>query len=304
MLITRSVHPKLLLPGVKDFFGMKYKDYKPIWSQMFETTTSQRAYEEIVEESGFGLAAIKGEGQSIAYDTTSEGATTRFTPVNFALGFIVTEEEVDDNLYGDKAFSRAGSLARSMRVTKEIVHANVLNRSQNSSYVGGDGVQLVSSAHPTINGTQSNLLTAADLSEASLEDAMTNIMLAKDSRGLPIMARAVKLLIPPNDAFNAYRILNARLQTGKGTDSTNTNNPNAMREMGWAPEVVVNPYFDDTDQWFIVTDVPNGLLSVQRKGLAFGDDGDFDTGNLKHKAQERYVPGWADWRGVYGNAGA
>lgn len=304
MLITRSVHPKLLLPGVRDFFGMKYREYKPVWSQIFEDNPSQRAYEEIVEESGFGLASVKGEGQAIAYDTTTEGATSRFTHANYGLGFVVTEEEVDDNLYGDKAFNRAAALARSMRVTKEIVHANILNRSQNSSYTGGDGKELVSNAHPTLNGTQSNLLTAADLSEASLEDAMTTIMLAKDSRGLNIMARPMKLLIHPNDAFNAYRILNARLQSGKSTDTTNTNNPNAMREMGWAPDVVVDPYFDDTDQWFVVTDVPNGLLHFTRKALRFGDDGDFDTGNLKHKAQDRYSAGWADWRGVFGNAGA
>jgi hypothetical protein len=300
MLITRSVHPKLLLPGVKDFFGTKYKEHPAIWSRMFETQTSEKAYEEIVEENGFGLASIKGEGQSVAYDTTTEGYTARFTPVNFALGYIVTEEEVDDNLYGDKAISRAGALARSMRVTKEIVHANILNRSQNSAYVGGDGKELVATDHPTLSGSQSNELTAADLSEASLEDAMKNIMQIKDSRGLNVMARPVKLIVSTNDYFNALRILKSVTQP----NTTNYNNPNAMREAGWLPELVVNPYLDDTDQWFVTTDVPNGLISLKRKGLRFAEDGDFDTGNLKHKAQERYVPFWADWRGVVGNAGA
>ncbi len=300
MLITRSVHPKLLVPGVKDFFGAKYKDLAPIWSKIFTKGTSDRAYEEIVEESGFGLATVKGEGQSTIYDTTREGPTQRFTHVNYSLGFIVTEEEVDDNLYADKAFSRAGALARSMRISKEVVHANILNRSTNSAYVGADGQPLVSNAHPVVGGTQSNLLSAADLSEASLEDAMIQLMNMKDSRGLRIMARPVTLVVSPSDAFNAYRILNANGQP----NTANLNNPNAIRDMGMTPNVVVNPYLDDTDGWFLITDLDQGLLSFQRKALAFAEDGDFDTGNLKHKAQERYSAGWADWRGIFGNAGA
>ena len=300
MLITRSVHPKTLLPGVKDFFGAKYKEHPALWSRIFGKDSSDRAFEEIVQEDGFGLAGIKAEGQSVPYDTTSEGPTSRFTPINYALGFIVTEEEVDDNLYGDKAFNRAGALARSMRVTKEVVHANVLNRSQNSAYVGGDGKELVATDHPTLAGSQSNELTAADLTEASLEDAMIRIMNMKDGRGLNIMAKPVKLIVSPSEAFNAYRILNA---TGQA-NTTNLNNPNAIREMGWAPEVIVNPYLDDTDAWFLTTDIDNGLLHFKRKGLRFNEDGDFDTGNLKHKAQDRYSVGWADWRGIVGSAGA
>lgn len=300
MLITRAVHPKLLLPGVKDFFGTKYKEHPAIWSKIFDTETSQRAYEEIVEESGFGLAAIKSEGQSVAYDTTSEGYTSRFNHVNYALGFIVTEEEVDDNLYGDKALNRAGALARSMRVTKEIVHANILNRAQNSSYVGGDGKELVATDHPSLAGTWSNELTAADLTEASLEDAMKRLMSAKDSRGLNIMLRPKTLVVHPDNYFNALRILTATTQP----NTTNYNNPNAMREAGWLPELVVNPYLDDLDAWFLITDVPNGLLHFKRKALRFAEDGDFDTGNLKHKAQDRYSAGWADPRAVYGNLGA
>lgn len=300
MLITRSVHPKTLLPGVKDFFGTKYKEYPALWSKMFGTDSSNRAYEEIVQEDGFGLAGIKAEGQSVPYDTTSEGPTSRFTHANYALGFIVTEEEVDDNLYGDKAFSRAGALARSMRVTKEIVHANILNRSQNAAYVGGDGKELVATDHPTLAGAQSNELTPADLTEASLEDAMIRIMNMKDGRGLNIMAKGVKLIVSPNEAFNAYRILNA---TGQ-PNTTSLNNPNAIRDMGWAPEVIVNPYLDDADGWFLTTDVENGLLHFKRKALRFAEDGDFDTGNLKHKAQDRYSAGWADWRGIVGSAGS
>lgn len=300
MLITRSVHPKTLLPGVKDFFGTKYKDYQPIWSKYFDKETSERAYEEYVEEQGFGLASIKGEGQSVIYDTTGEGPTSRFTHVNYALGFIVTEEEVDDNLYGDKAFNRAGALARSMRITKEVVHANILNRATNSAYLGGDGKALAATDHPVLGGTQSNLLTGADLTEASLEDAMIQIMKMKDSRGLRIMARPVTLVVSPSEAFNAYRILNA---TGQ-PNTANLNNPNAIRDMGWAPTVVVNPYLDDADGWFLTTDVGKGLLSIQRKALRFAEDGDFDTGNLKHKASERYSPGWVDWRGVFYNPGS
>lgn len=300
MLITRSVHPKTLLPGVKNFFGTKYKEQPARWSQIFGSKNSNRSFEEIVEENGFGLAGIKGEGQSVDYDTTSEGYTTRYTHVNYALGFIVTEEEVDDNLYGDKAFNRAGSLARSMRITKEIVHANILNRSQNSSYTGGDGVELVSDAHPTLDGTQSNELTAADLSESSLEDAMITMMQAKDSRGLNIMLKPVKLVVHPSEAFNAARILKATMQP----NTANENTPHAMREMGYLPELVVDEYLDDTDQWFVTTDCDNGLTHVKRKALRFAEDGEFDTGNLKHKAQDRYSAGWSDWRGVYGNAGA
>lgn len=300
MLITRSVHPKTLLPGVKDFFGTKYKEHPALWSQMFSTDSSNRAFEEIVQEDGFGLAAIKAEGQSVPYDTTSEGPTSRFTHANYALGFIVTEEEVDDNLYGDKAFNRAGALARSMRVTKEVVHANILNRSQNSAYLGGDGKELVATDHPTLSGPQSNELTGADLTEASLEDAMIRIMQMKDGRGLNIMAKSAKLIVSPSEAFNAYRILNA---TGQ-PNTTNLNNPNAIRDMGWAPQVIVNPYLDDADGWFLTTDVPNGLLHFKRKPLRFAEDGDFDTGNLKHKAQDRYSAGWADWRGVFGNSGS
>lgn len=299
MLITRSVHPKTLLPGVKAFFGTKYSDHPPIWSQMFETKSSDRAYEEIVEEAGFGLAAIKAEGQSVPYDTTTEGPTSRFTHVNYALGFIVTEEEVDDNLYGDKAFSRAAALARSMRITKEIVHANILNRSQNAGYVYGDGKELVATDHPTLGGTQSNELTAADLSESSLEDAMVRMMQAKDSRGLNIMLKPVKLIVSPSEVFNATRILNA---TGQA-NTANLNNPNAMRELGWLPQLVVNPYLDDSDQWFLTTDAEQGLLHFARKKLRFAEDGDFDTGNLKHKAQDRYSAGVGDWRGIFGNAG-
>lgn len=299
MLITRSVHPKLLLPGVKAHFGMKYKDYPAIWSRIFKEDTSNRAYEEIVESRGFGLAQIKAEGQSVPYDTTGEGPTSRFTHVNYALGFIVTEEEVDDNLYGDKAFSRAGALARSMRITKEVVHANILNRSQNSAYVGGDGKELVATDHPTPAGVQSNELTGADLTEASLEDAMIKVAQMKDARGLQIMARATTLVVGPGEMFNAYRILNSTLQSGSEKNDTN-----AIKDMGMAPRVVVNPYLDDADGWFLITDIDNGLLHFQRKALRFAEDGDFDTGNLKHKAQDRYSAGWADWRAIFGNAGS
>jgi hypothetical protein len=222
-----------------------------------------------------------------------------FTHVTYGLGYIITREAEEDNQYQEVAEANASALPWSMLVTKETVHANVLNRGFNSSYVGGDGKSLFASDHPTANGTQSNLLTAADLSEAAIEDAVTNITNAKNSAGLPIALKPVRLLVSPNDLFNANRILKSDLRVG-----TPNNDINAIKMLGVIPELVVNNYFDDTDAWFIQTNAPNGLISYQRRKLDLEDDTDFDTENRKHKATERYSAGWGDWRGVFGNAGA
>jgi hypothetical protein len=219
--------------------------------------------------------------------------------VTYGLGYIITREAKEDNQYQEVAESNAANLPWSMMTTKEIVHANVLNRAFNSSYTGGNGQPLVSASHPTANGTQSNLLTAADLSEAALEDALTTVNTAKNSAGLPIALRAVRLIVGPGQIFNATRILESNGRVG-----TNDNDVNAIKTLGLVPEIVVNHYLDDPDAWFIQTNAPNGLITFNRRALALEQDNDFDTENEKHKATERYSAGWGDPRAIFGNAGA
>jgi hypothetical protein len=298
-IITRSTQPDLLWPGIQAIFGTSYEKLDKQYTRIFDVRTSKKAYEKVTEATGFGLASVKGEGQSITYDSSGQGPPTVFTHVTYGLGYIITREAEEDNQYQEVAEANASALPWSMLVTKETVHANVLNRGFNSSYVGGDGKSLFASDHPTANGTQSNLLTAADLSEAAIEDAVTNITNAKNSAGLPIALKPVRLLVSPNDLFNANRILKSDLRVG-----TPNNDINAIKMLGVIPELVVNNYFDDTDAWFIQTNAPNGLISYQRRKLDLEDDTDFDTENRKHKATERYSAGWGDWRGVFGNAGA
>lgn len=300
-VITTGNHPKLLWPGLHALFGTTYKDLPRRYQDIFRVENSDKAYEEVVELSGFGLAPIKAEGASIVYDSTSQGPTSRFTNVVYGLGFIETRESVEDNQYKGRATQRTRALARSMSITKETVHANVLNRAFNSSYVGGDGKPLIATDHPTLAGPQSNKLAVdADLSEASLEDALVQIRMTKDRRGLPINLTGAKLVVGPGQVFNAKRILGSPLQ-----NDTANNSINAMKSMGMLPGGVVDwVYLTDPDAWFIITDVDQGLISFQRRALEFAKDGDFDTDNFKHKATERYVPGWVDWRAVFGSAGA
>jgi hypothetical protein len=298
-ITTRSSQPDLLLPGIQAIFGHTYDKLPKQFSVIFDVRTSKKATENVVEVTGLGLASIKGEGQSISYDGFGQGPKTTFTHVTYGLGFVLTREAKEDNLYQEVAEANAQALPFSMLVTKETVHANVLNRAFNSSYTGGDAKELCSNAHPTVNGTQSNLLTAADLSEAAIEDAVTNITLAKNSAGLPIALKPVRLIVSPNDLFNATRILKSELRQG-----TPNNDINALRMLGVIPEVTVNNYLTDTDAWFIQTNAPNGLISYQRRALAMEDDSDFDTENMKYKATERYSAGWGDFRSVYGSAGA
>lgn len=300
--ITTGSHPKALWPGIHAWWGLEYAKHPLEWQDIFDIReASQKAYEEDVEATGFGLAPVKAEGTSISYDSHTQGATTRYTHVVYGLGFIVTEEEEEDNQYEVLARGRTSALAFSMRTTKEIVHANVLNRAFSNSYLGGDGKELCSTSHPTRDGTQANMLsTPADLSEASLEDMLILIDGAKNTRGLQIGLMGRKLVIPRQLRFEAERIVKSNLQN----DSAN-NAINAVRSMNALPDgVTMNHYLTDTDAWFVKTDAPNGMTHFARKALAFEKDSDFDTSNKKHKSTERYSAGWTDWRGMYGTAGA
>jgi len=298
--ITRSAHPSALWPGVKSWFGTSYDELPSEWDKIFDTDTSDKAYEEVVEASGFGLAPVKPEAASIQYDTDAEGYKSRFTHVVYALGYIVTEEELEDNQYEVLSRRRSRMLAYSMRQTTEIVHANILNRGFSASYLGGDGKALFAADHPTAGGAQSNLLTAADLSEASLEDGLKVVAQTRNSRGLNIANTARKLIIPTGEMFNAERIVNSNLRSG-----TANNDDNAIKQMGLLPGgIVVNHYLTDQDAWFLQTGVPDGLMSYWRRKVRLEKDSDFDTANAKAKASMRFAAGWGDWRGAYGNAGA
>jgi hypothetical protein len=299
--ITTGTHPKLLWPGLQAIWGNMYKDQAEEHTAVFDAVTSDKAYEEDQELAGFGLAPVKSEGGSISYDTTINGYVTRYTNVTYGLGFIVTQEAVEDNQYKSQAEKRVKALRRSMRHTKETVGANVLNRAFTAAYAGGDGKELVATDHPTANGTQSNELTvAADLSETALEDLFIQIMNATDTRGLRISLKPRKLIVAPANAFNAERILKSALQ-----NDTANNAVNAMRSMGLLPEGAMTwSFLTDADAWFVKTDAPEGLKVQNRRALALEKDGDFETGNFKHKASERYAFGWSDWRSLFGSPGA
>jgi hypothetical protein len=299
-IITRSAHPDALWPGVKAWYGKKYGSLPREWTDIFERRSSDKYQERVAETTGFGLAAVKSEGASVAYDSDQEGVLSTFTHTVFGLGYIVTEEELEDDQYADVSNSRAGSLAFSMRTTEEVVHANILNRAFNASYVGGDGVSLINTSHPTVGGLQSNLITAADLSEASLEDGLKAIMQMRNARGLNIPVVGRKLIVSTFDAFNAERIVGSTLRPGSAN-----NDINAMKSLGMLPDgVVVNHYLTDTDAWFIKTDVEEGLMSFWRRNARLEKDNDFDTSNAKAKSTMRFAAGWADFRALVGSAGA
>ena len=298
-VITRSAHPSALWPGIKAHFGLKYREHPAKWSEVFEKRMSDKYEERIVEATGFGLAPVKSEGAAVVYDTTSEGYKTNFRHVVYSLGYIVTEEELEDNLYAYVSQGRARALAFSMRTTAEIVHANVLNRAFSGSFVGGDGQPLISNAHPTAAGNASNLITAADLSETALEDGLKAMMQAKNSRGLNIAVTCRNLIVSTAEVFNAERILASTNRVG-----TANNDINAVRSLGSVPGVSVNPYLTDLDAWFLQTDVPEGMLSFWRREVELQKDNDFDTSNAKAKASSRFSCGWGDWRAMWGSAGA
>ena len=307
-IITSSSFAKLLWPGLNSIYGKEYNDYPVEWEQLFEKNTSDKAYEEDLGLSSFGLASVKSEGAPIVYDTERQGFTSRYNHVVYALGFIITREIYEDDQYGKVGAQKAKALARSMRQTKEINGANVYNRAFNTSYVGGDGATLVASAggggstsHPNVaGGTWTNgVATASDLSEAALEQAVIDIAGYRDDRGLLIAAKPQQLVIPYQQQFEAHRILGANGRVG-----TDLNDPNAIKDMSIFKDVVVNHYFTDSDAWFVLTDVKDGMKYFERRADQFEMDNDFDTENAKFKATARYSFGWSDPRCIYGSPGA
>ena len=308
MAINRASISKELLPGLNAVFGLEYGEVDNEHAPLFDTENSDRAFEEEVLFTGFGSAPVKGEGAAVTYDDAQESYTARYTHETVALGFAITEEAMEDNLYDTFAKLRAKALARAMANTKQVKAADVFNNGFSTSYNGGDGVPLFSVSHPTIGaGNQSNLLSAADLSEASLETALITISKLKDDRGILIGGQAVSLHIPSDLVFTADQILNSTLSTTIVSDSgvTNVNDINSIRNQGLLPKgYFVNRRFTDTNAFFIKTDVPNGAKMFVRSPLQTKMEPDFDTGNLRFKARERYSFGWSDWRGYFGNAGA
>lgn len=300
-VMTTGSFAKALWPGVNAWYGKAYNDYPLEYTDLFDTFKSTRTFEEDVGISSFGLAVQKAEGAGITYDNERQGFITRFQHVVFSLGFIITREMMEDDQYDIVGQRKAQGLARSMRLTKEIVGANVYNRAFNASFVGGDGVSMINAAHPNIaGGTFSNLIaTASDLSEAALEQAVIDIQGYVDDRGLLIAAKAKSLVIPRQLIFEAKRILGSDLRVGG-----DVNDLNALKTMGMIPSVVANHYLTDVDAWFIRTDVPHGMKYFERRADEFNMDNDFDTENAKFKATSRYSFGWTDPRGIYGSPGA
>lgn len=300
-VINSGSFAKALWPGVNAWYGKAYNEYPVEYTQLFEKYTSNRAWEEDVGISSFGLAVQKGEGAPITYDSERQAFITRYQHVTFALGFVITREMMEDDQYDVVGQRKAQGLAFSMRQTKEIVGANVYNRAFSSSYTGGDGVAMIATNHPNIaGGTQSNrIATNADLSEASLEQACIDIAGYTNDRGLLIAARPESLIIPRQLIFEAKRIL-----ATDGRVGTDLNDLNALKTMGSIPKIVTNHYLTDADAWFIRTNVPHGMKYFERREDSFDMDNDFDTENAKFKATARYSFGWTDWRGVYGSEGA
>lgn len=302
MPISRAQLFKELLPGLNKLFGLEYKRYDEEHGEIFATETSDRSFEEEQKLSGFGAAPVKLEGASIQYDTAQESYTARYTHETIAMGFAITEEAIEDNLYDQLAARYTKALARGMSYTKQVKAAAVLNNGFSSTYKGGDGVSLFNASHPTVGGgVNANLpAVATDLNETALENAVIDISAWTDERGLLIAARPVKLIIPPALQFEATRILETVQRVG-----TADNDVNALKNNGAIPQGYrINHYLTDPDAWFLVTDVPNGLKMFQRVALKTGMDTDFDTGNARYKARERYSFGWSDPLGVYGTPGA
>lgn len=299
--ITRGSNPKLLWPGLNVIWGLAYKEYPEEWRQCFELNTSDKAYEEDVSMTGMGLTPVKPEGEGIVYDTMKQSFVTRYTNVSYALGYIITREEFEDNLYAKVGTERSRNLAFSMRQTKENVGANIFNRAFNASYTGGDNVSMLNVSHPTEGGVFANKLAVdADLSEASLEQALIDISKFVDNRGNRISVQGQKLLVPSELAFEAKRILGNPFRP-----ATADRDINAMYQMGELPQgYMVNHYLSDADAWFIITNCPNGLRHFERTAPRFEDDNDFDTKNGKFSGFYRDSFGWTDPRGVFGSAGA
>jgi len=302
MAISRAQLLKELLPGLNALFGLEYARYGEEHKEIYETETSERSFEEETKLSGFSAAPVKNEGSAIAYDNAQEAWTTRYTHETIALGFSITEEAIEDNLYDSLSARYTKSLARAMAYTKQVKAAAVLNNGFSSSYPGGDGQALFSTAHPLVSGgTNSNTpSTQIDLNETSLEAAVIQIAAWTDERGLLIAAKPKKMIVPPALMFVADRLLETELRVG-----TNDNDINAIKNMGAVPEgYCVNHFLTDTNAWFLTTDVPNGMKHFVRTPLQNSMDGDFDTGNVRYKARERYSFGWSDPLGMWGSSGS
>jgi hypothetical protein len=313
MAINRASISKELLPGLNAVFGMEYGEVSDEHKPLFETENSDRAFEEEVLFTGFGTAPTKAEGAAVSFDDAQESFTSRYTHETVALAFAITEEAMEDNLYDTFAKLRAKGLARAMANTKQVKAADVFNNGFNSSFAGGDGQQLFSASHPTIgDGSQSNTLGATDLSEASLESSLITISKAKDDRGILIGLQTQSLHIPSDLAFTADQILNSTMSTTIGVNpttaangATNVNDINSIRNQGMVPGgFFVNRRFTDTNAWFLKTDCPNGAKMFVRSPLQTKMEPDFDTGNVRFKARERYSFGFSDWRSYYGASGS
>ena len=302
MAISRNQLVKELEPGLNALFGLEYKQYENQTSDIYTTESSDRAFEEEVMLSGFAQAQVKPEGSGVTYDNAQETFTARYTNETIALAFAITEEAIEDNLYDRLASRYTKALARSMASTKNVKGASTLNNGNpGGTFTSGDGVTLFNTAHPTIAGTFSNTLaTASDLNETSLEQALIDINAFTDERGLKIAAKGVKMIIP-----SALQFVAERLMKSQGRTSTADNDINAVRSMGMIPQGYrVNNYLTDADAFFILTDVPNGMKHFNRAPLTTKMEGDFDTGNVRYKARERYVFGVSDPRGIFSSPGA
>jgi len=302
MAISRAQLLKELLPGLNALFGLEYARYGEEHKEIYETETSERSFEEETKLSGFSAAPVKNEGAAIQYDNAQEAWTARYNHETIAMGFAITEEAVEDNLYDSLSSRYTKALARGMAYTKQVKAAAVLNNGFSNAYTYGDGVALFSTAHPLINGgvNANTPSTQADLNETSLEAAVIGIAAWTDERGLLIAAKPKKLILPPALMFVATRLLETELRVG-----TNNNDVNAIKNNGSIPEgYTVNHYLTDTNAWFLTTDVPNGLKHFIRTPLANSMDGDFDTGNVRYKARERYSFGVSDPLGIFGSSGS
>jgi hypothetical protein len=302
MAISRAQLLKELLPGLNALFGLEYARYGEEHKEIYETETSERSFEEETKLSGFSAAPVKNEGSAIAYDNAQEAWTARYNHETIALGFSLTEEAIEDNLYDSLSGRYTKALARAMAYTKQVKAAAVLNNGFTAGYNGGDGQPLFSASHPLVSGgTNSNIpSTPADLNETSLEAAVIQVAAWTDERGLLIAAKVKKMIVPPSLQFVATRLLETELRVG-----TNNNDINAIKNNGAVPEgYAINHFLTDTNAWFLMTDVPNGLKHFVRTPLSNSMDGDFDTGNVRYKARERYSFGWSDPLGAWGSSGS
>ena len=302
MAISRAQLLKELLPGLNALFGMEYKRYAEEHKEIYETETSDRSFEEETKLAGFSAAPVKNEGQAIAYDNAQEAWTARYNHETIAMGFSITEEAMEDNLYDSLSTRYTKSLARAMAYSKQVKAANILNNGFNAAFPGGDGVSLFSAAHPLVSGgTNSNRPSVAtDLNETALENAVIQIAAWTDEKGLLIAAKPRKLIIPPALMFVATRLLETNLRVG-----TTDNDINALKNNGSIPEgYTVNHFLTDPNAWFLTTDVPNGLKHFVRVPMSTSMDADFDTGNNRYKARERYSFGWSDPLGAFASPGA